>query len=143
KPVVLTTDFLITVERQGRKVELARAIKPFAELASDRTLEKLEIERIYWKAHHTDWGIVTEKEIPKVLADNVDNIHDRYHQESLDLSLDEICDIASTLTKSVKETTLALRHATQACDRRLGFERGTSLSVAYHLIARRYWLINM
>jgi hypothetical protein len=143
KPIVLTTDFLITIEREGRKVEQARTIKPFAELASDRTLEKLEIERIYWKALHIDWGIVTEKEIPKELADNVDRIHDRYRQENLELSFDEICDIARILTKSVKEATLALRHATSACDRQLGFEPGTSLAVAYHLIARRYWLIDM
>jgi hypothetical protein len=143
KPVVLTTDFLITVEREGRKVEQARTIKPFAALASDRTLEKLEIERIYWKALHIDWGIVTENEIPKELAGNVDRIHDRYRQEHLELSFDEICDIARILTKSIKKSTLALRHATSACDRRLGFEPGTSLSVAYHLIARRYWLIDM
>jgi hypothetical protein len=47
KPVVLTTDFLITIEREGRRVEQARTIKPIAALASDRALEKLEIERIY------------------------------------------------------------------------------------------------
>jgi hypothetical protein len=143
KPVVLTTDFLIMVSHEGRKVEQARTIKPFAELASDRTLEKLEIERIYWKTLHIDWGIVTEKEIPKELANNVDRIHDRYRQENLELSFDEICDVARTLTKSVNEATLALRHATSACDRRLGFAPGTSLSVAYHLIANRYWLIDM
>lgn len=143
KTVVLTTDFLITVEREGRKVEQARTIKPSAALASDRALEKLEIERIYWKALHIDWGIVTEKEIPNELADNVDRIHDRYRQENLELSFEEIFDIARILTKSMQEAALALRHATAACDRRLGFEPGTSLSVAYHLIARRYWLIDM
>ena len=143
KRVVLTTDFLFTVEIEGRRIEQARTFKPFAELASDRKLEKLEIERLYWKAHNTDWGIVTEHEIPKALADNVDRIHDRYYREDLGLTFDEICDIALILTRSVNEGTLALRHATQACDRRLGHEPGTSLSVAYHLIARRYWQIDM
>ncbi len=143
KRVVLTTDFLFTVEIEGRRIEQARTFKPFAELASDRTLEKLEIERLYWKARNTDWGIVTEHEIPKVLADNVDRIHDRYYREDLGLTFDEICDIALILTQSVNEGTLALRHATRACDRRLAHEPGTSLSVAYHLIARRYWQIDM
>ncbi len=143
KPVVLTTDFLITVEREGQRIELARTIKPFAALASDRVLEKFEIERLYWKTLSTDWGIVTEHEIPLALANNVDRIHDRYHRENLELSIGDICDIASILTKSVQETASVLRHATRACDRRLGYEPGTSLAVAHHLIARRYWDINM
>lgn len=143
KPVVLTTDFLITVEREGQRSELARTIKPFVALASDRVLEKFEIEHLYWKALSTDWGIVTEHEIPIVLADNVDRIHDRYHRENLELSFDDICDIANILTKSVQETTSALRHVTRACDHRLGYEPGTSLAVAHHLIARRYWHIDM
>src|SRR5438876_7959715 len=60
KPIVLTTDFLLTLEHEGQHVEQARTIKPFAQLASDRTLEKFEIERLYWGSLHTDWGIVTE-----------------------------------------------------------------------------------
>jgi len=143
KPIVLTTDFLVTVEQEGQRIELARTIKPFAALASNRVLEKFEIERLYWKALKTDWGIVTEHEIPKTLADNVDRIHDRYRRENLELSFDDICDIASTLTELVQETTCALRHATQACDRRLDYKPGTSLAVAHHLIARRYWYTDM
>lgn len=143
KPIVLTTDFLLTVEHEGQQIEQARTIKPFAQLASDRTLEKFEIERLYWKAQHTDWGIVTEREIPTILADNVELIHDRYHQKDLGLSFDDICDIAIILTKLVKDRTLALRHAARASDRQLGHEPGVSLAVAYHLIARRYWLIDM
>lgn len=143
KPIVLTTDFLITVEHEGQCIELARTIKPFAKLASKRVLEKLEIERLYWKMLKTDWGIVTEQEIPKTLADNVDRIHDRYRRENLELSFEDICDIAKTLTKLVQETTGALRHATQACDRHLDYKPGTSLAVAHHLIARRYWYIDM
>ena len=143
KRIVLTTDFLFTVEIEGRRIDQARTFKPFTELASDRKLEKLEIERLYWKARNTDWGIVTEHEIPKALADNVNRIHDRYYREDLGLTFDEVCDIALILTRSVHEGTLALRHATRACDRQLGHEPGTSLSVAYHLIAQRYWQIDM
>jgi hypothetical protein len=86
---------------------------------------------------------VTEHEIPKTLADNVDRNYDRYRRENLEITIVEICDIASTLTTLVKEGTIALRHATQACDRRLGHEPGTSLAVAFHLIARRYWDVDM
>ena len=79
----------------------------------------------------------------ETLVRNIVHIHDRYYQEDLALSFKEICDIAVTLTKSVKETTISLRHATQDCDHRLDYSPGTSLAVAYHLIARRYWIIDM
>ncbi len=143
EPVVLTTDFLITLMHDDKRIEHARTIKPCAKLSSKRTIEKFEIERLYWNTLNIDWGIVTEKEISTVVAYNVDKIYDLFWREHLELPLEEIRDIAITLTSIVRGKEIALRHATQACDRRLGHDAGTSLAVAYHLIARRYWLIDM
>ena len=143
KPVVLTTDFLITVSYDGQKVEQARTVKPFEQLQSERVLEKFEIERLYWKAKKIDWGIVTEHEIPTVLANNVDLLDNTDYGEDLPLSENEISDIALTLTQLLKENTIPLRHATQSTDHRLGFDLGTSLAVAYYLIANRDFQIDM
>lgn len=63
-PVVMSTDLVVDVLRNGRLVTLARAIKPSAELAKPRILEKLEIERRYWVEGGIDWRVLTEKEIP-------------------------------------------------------------------------------
>ena len=60
-PYVLTCDFMITTVN-GLK---ARTVKCAAELQNQRTVEKLEIERRYWKHVGVDWKIVTEHEIPK------------------------------------------------------------------------------
>lgn len=58
-PYVLTCDFIITT-KTGIK---ARTIKHSAELSNPRTLEKLELERRYWKHKGIEWKIVTEYEI--------------------------------------------------------------------------------
>lgn len=41
-------------------------------------MEKFDIERVYWERRKTDWGIVTELQIPKTFARNISYIHD-YH----------------------------------------------------------------
>src|SRR3990172_4233468 len=61
--VVMTTDFLVDVQRADGIIQQARTVKPAGRLDNSRTLEKLEIERRYWQSRDVDWGIVTEREI--------------------------------------------------------------------------------
>lgn len=64
---VMTTDFLIT-----RKDGLhARTVKQTEELEKDRVREKFSIEYAYWKGKGIDWKIVTEKEINRDRARNL------------------------------------------------------------------------
>nr|WP_156323932.1 hypothetical protein [Bacillus sp. JCM 19034] len=37
-----------------------------------------DIEREYWKRKVIDWFVVTEEEIPKLMARNISYIHDYY-----------------------------------------------------------------
>ena len=67
-PYIMTCDFMITTST-GVK---ARTIKMTAELENARVLEKLEIERRYWVAQGVDWGIVTEREISRQKAKNIE-----------------------------------------------------------------------
>ena len=71
EPIVMTTDFLLTVEKGEGLVELARTIKMKDELLKARVIKKFEIERVYWERRQIDWGIVTELEIPKEMARNI------------------------------------------------------------------------
>ena len=144
EPVVLTTDFLITLNRDGKRIEEARTVKEIAALQSQRTLEKLEIERRYWEAKHIEWGIITEREIPIVVAKNVELLYEAFSLPSFTaLSSEELSDAASVLTSLVAGTPQALRHATSACDHQLGFNPGTSLQVAYYLLATRQWQVDI
>ncbi len=143
-PIVVTTDFLITLMIDGKRVERARTVKYAADLQSPRVLEKLEIERRYWEARGISWGIVTEHEIPGVLADNVEHLYpNRYLDEDSRYSRRELYSAATALTQTVQGSTLSLRHIALDCDAVLGFDPGTCLSIAYFLIANRYWEIDM
>lgn len=69
--LVMTTDLLVDMTRQGTSVLLPRAVKPASELGDRRTLEKLEIERRYWNGKGADWGLITEREYLKQRVENL------------------------------------------------------------------------
>jgi hypothetical protein len=144
QPVVMTTDFVNTVTRAGKLIDQARSIKYSQDLSSDRTLEKLEIERVYWSERKIDWGIVTEREIEPILAANVSWVHP--YRETTALSPATVATIRrveAVLTPRVKQRQAPLRDLTDACDDQLGLSPGMSLSIARHLIANRRWQVNM
>jgi len=144
EPVVMTTDFFITIPHSIEVIEQARTIKTAKDLQSERTLEKLEIERRYWQNRDIDWGIVTEQEIPQALAKNVDWLHAFFRIEDLSpLSETEIRHIATALTLRMHQGNVVLTDLTVECDNKLGLEPGISLSVSRHLIANRRWLVDM
>ncbi|MBK3442652.1 Tn7 transposase TnsA N-terminal domain-containing protein [Pseudomonas lactis] len=76
-PFVMTTDFLLTIKQPDGSTRLAaRTLKYTESLKADkgleRTLEKFEIERAYWSGQGVDWNIVTEKDLPATLIQNLD-----------------------------------------------------------------------
>ncbi|HEX7955919.1 MAG TPA: TnsA endonuclease N-terminal domain-containing protein [Pyrinomonadaceae bacterium] len=145
EPVVMTTDFVLTVRRGCSEVDQARTVKYEKDLLSKRVLEKLEIERRYWESHSVDWKIVTEKQIPVVLAKNVQWFHQyRVLEDFATVSAAEAEQIISVLTLSVGACVASpLRSITLQTDDRLGLEPGTSLSLVRHLFACRRWRIDM
>lgn len=72
-PLVICTTFLLTVrEETGEEKLVARSVKNTSELTKKITLEKLEIERRYWDARGVEWQVVTEKQLPRQLCDNIE-----------------------------------------------------------------------
>ena len=67
-PYVMTSDFYV-VTASGAVV---LSVKPSSELNKPRVLEKLEIERRYWKARNIKWELVTEREINQTKARNIE-----------------------------------------------------------------------
>lgn len=67
-PYVLTSDFLITTG-QGT---VARSVKLAKDLDNPRVCEKLEIERQYWKRKGIEWRLVTENQISRAKARNIE-----------------------------------------------------------------------
>ncbi|KPY54554.1 TnsA endonuclease N-terminal domain-containing protein [Pseudomonas syringae] len=76
-PFVMTTDFLLTIKQPdgstrlaARTIKYTESLKPSKGL--ERTLEKFQIERAYWTDRGVDWNIVTEKDLPAPLIQNLD-----------------------------------------------------------------------
>jgi TnsA endonuclease-like protein len=144
QPIVMTTDFVNTVDRQGKLIDQARALKYSRDLSSGRTLEKLEIERVYWMEREIDWGVVTEHEMEPVLATNVSWVHAYSEATALSPLTDKVIRrIEAVLTPRVNKQQSPLRDLTDACDDRLGLSPGSSLSVVRHLIASKRWRVDM
>jgi len=148
RPIVLVTDYLLTVRRDDTTVQHARALASAASLDDTRELELLEIERQYWEARGVDWGIVTEHEISLTFANNADFLHyHMLHDLSSFLSEDYLKilpALVALLTRLVQqETARPLNHLTSLCDAQLGCAPGTSLTVVYHLLATCQWRIDM
>lgn len=121
EPIVMTTDFLLTVNKGEGNVELARTIKMKDELLKERILEKFEIERVYWEKRGVGWGIVTELEIPKTLARNISYIHDYYDIQQYDafqnIDWQTIEDLSMELLKRVLDKDKSIREITSVFDR--------------------------
>lgn len=144
KPIVMTTDFLITTKKQIGIEEHARTIKYINMLSSIRVMEKFEIERVYWTYRGVRWGILTERDIDKILAANVEWIHSYRDLTSLHpLTRKIVKEVESILTPQVIEGQFQLSQLTSACDHHLGLATGTSLMVIRYLLATRRWQVNM
>ncbi len=142
-PIVMTTDFLLTLEIDGKKIYHARTIKRVQDLANRRVIEKFEIERRYWLARNVDWGIVTERDMPATVVHNIDILHQSYFLPQF-IDRNALNDTTQVLTEMVLEkTTVSLADVARSCDYRLGVKRGSSLAVAYYLIATRQWQIDI
>ena len=142
EPIVLTTDFSISLRNDRGSFEHVRTVKYAKDLSHRRTLEKLEIERRYWEVRGIDWGIVTEHEIPTTLAKNVDFLHEAWHLPSY-MSVKDIWPVAECLTHLIVQQDQALNELTTRSDEHLGLKAGTCLKVAYYLLATRQWCVDM
>ena len=70
-PTVPTTDFLVTAVFVDRTDDFPRSVKYEKDLDDLRTLEKLELERQAWLLQGKEFKLVTENEVDKTLAANV------------------------------------------------------------------------
>jgi hypothetical protein len=137
-PFILTTDFMLTLKHNGEKREVVRTVKSSGELAKKRVIERLELERRYYQAKGIEWGVITEKGIPKILADNLEWIHGSYWLEDTpEMDKESLKLLAETLKQRLREPNLTIQQVTNSLDRENNLEDGTSLSLFKYLLARK------
>jgi hypothetical protein len=140
--IVMTTDFLVTLYDSLMPKDVAISVKYSKDLNNLRTINKLEIERFYWHRRNVEWRIITELQINQILVSNINWVRPYFHIDSFIDSINiEVANIF--LDKTIQKNNLPLREITNSCDDYFSFETGTSLAIVRHLIANRYWLVDM
>jgi hypothetical protein len=129
-----TTDFLVTT-LTGKE---AWAVKPSAQLESRRTVEKLEIERIYWERRGIPFAVVAEREIPKVITKNIKWIHGN---RMFDGDRSEINTVRGFLETKVHEEPIG--KLCREGDDLLGLPHGKCMETIKHLLATKAWRVDM
>lgn len=144
EPMVMTTDFLLTVATPQGSIDYAIAIKPATKLSQPRVLEKLEIERHYWQSRNVDWRILTDRELPHVVPNNIAFLRGYFDLgQRLPLSADELQKSIAILDQQMIASVRSLQGLTAECDVKLDLAPGTFLTIVYHLIATHYWHIDL
>lgn len=142
-PIVMTTDFLIDVVVDGKVLQRARTIKKSDDL-STRTLEKLQIERVFWEDRGVDWGIVTEREIHQGVAKNVRWIHCAREFGTVPAVTGETLDlIEDTLRDYQMRPHRSFGTLGSLLDDRFNLQKGSGLWAIRHLISNRRLLVDM
>jgi hypothetical protein len=137
----MTTDFLINIG----EVEFARTVKPSQELANERIIEKFAIEQRYWEMRGVDWKIITEKELPQTLIENIKYLHGKRDREVIQcLDDQQLHQLEARLGDSIEgNTSQPLASLARDCDEHFGLGRGVSLGAVRHLLARKVWCVDM
>lgn len=131
--IVMTTDFIITLESD---ITIARTIKSSNDLEDKRILEKFSIEQEYWIRRDVDWGIVTEKELNKILIQNI-----KFFLPYKTHKCDE--KIVGTILSEISCCKGRLKDVLADSDNHFGLETGSSLNVFKALVAGKKLVVDM
>ena len=143
-PIVMTTDFLLTVEKEDGLYSIARTVKPSSVLDEKRVIEKFEVERLYWAERNVDWGIVTEKEIPMDIVKNIQLFHSRYDYKIEPITCSDFGIIVTHLKQFlVSRGENAIQQSCFEFDEINSFPKGTSINMFRYLVARNELVVNL
>ncbi|GEN57782.1 transposase [Halolactibacillus alkaliphilus] len=138
EPIVMTTDFLVTMHNGTANMHVARTLKYKDELMTERTLEKFEIERVYWEKREIDWGIVTEGEVSKVMATNIAFVHSYIRLNDIEgfdqLTSVEIDEMVVYFVQRLMAEDQSVKQIARIYERDFGMPSGSGLALFKHLI---------
>ncbi|HFJ9423022.1 TPA: TnsA endonuclease C-terminal domain-containing protein [Bacillus paranthracis] len=142
--IVMTTDFLVDIQFEQATKLIAYSIMPSNRRNLKRVLQKIFLERTFWKEQGIDFLVVTEKDINENLVQNMEWLHDAKELTlSPGISIEKIYHIESVLFNKIKTSKLPLAKVCKEMDKDFDLESGVSLWVARHLIANRLWIVDM
>ncbi|KAI3349979.1 heteromeric transposase endonuclease subunit TnsA [Clostridium botulinum] len=145
EPTVITSDFLITIKDKNNQKIISRTIKQCSDLQK-RQIEKFEIERRYWEKRNVDWGIVTEREINKTFASNIELVYQFYDLSKIKGFEMYNSEQMKNLTNEFKASILGksiIRNKSYEFAEKMLLEGGCGISIFKHLIITKQIGIDM
>ena len=139
--IVMTTDFLVSINYNNKLYEIARTVKSKDDLMNKRVLEKFEIEKQYWEKKGINWGIVTDEEIDKVIANNISLVHGYKEISAIDsfsdIEVSELKDLIYEFMKRIIDNEKAMRTICNEFDNEMCLEKGSSLCIFKYLVINK------
>jgi hypothetical protein len=144
-PYIFTTTFLITVKLKNEKTSYAaRSVKSSKMLERKTTLEKLEMERRYWQIKGVDWAIVTDKDINRCKAKNIEWALSSIHMlPDIGLTENDIVELGSALQFRLANSTKSVRSVIADFDNDYALDTGSGLFLFRYLVAVKAIKIDM
>lgn len=145
EPVVMTTDFVITLKTSNGLIDVVRTVKPAAKLTK-RTLELFEIERRFFVEQGINWGIILGNKLPKDLISNVEWIYEaRYLDTRPGVDEELVALISNSLFERINQNdgVTSISKICLRCDMEFGINTGTSMFILKHMLAIKSWSTDM
>ena len=150
---VMTTDFLLTFVDGHEPLYQAIAVKSSQSkdnkqsasnnsLTGKRTLEKLEIERLFWEKRDIPWKIITERDVSDAVFRNLKNYHGNYVLRDA-VPEQKLAAISAWLETQIRSKQKALREITTECDQHFDLEHGIGLHIVWNRLAHKQWETNI
>lgn len=143
EPYVITTNFLLTLkDEDGKEKFIARTVKNTSELKRKISWEKLEIERRYWNEKGIEWKVITEKQLPRQLAKNLEWVRETLLEGGGE-ELDKVALSANLLSELYNHENIPVKNLLKMFDENEGLPNGTGLFLLRYLIAKKELRINL
>lgn len=140
KLIVMTTDLLIKLRKQSRLIAIQ--IKPSEQLDDPRVIEKLELERRYWARKKVTFLILTEKDIPKSVVENVQWLQPMLAESLTTSELEHKLQLYRHISTQCL-VTMPIRMLSQQIDIAYDLPMGESLKDLRKLVAHRYISVDL
>jgi len=144
-PVVMTTDFRLTLRTKNGNIDVIRTIKP-SEKLDDRTIELFEIERRFFEEQGIDWAIVTESKIPHTLVANVEWLCEAKYLETRPGLDEELATLVAggLLAEIIKDSYQSpISKLCLQTDYNFGLVPGTCMFILKYMLANKRWATDM
>ena len=132
----MTTDFyVISKDIKSITSQLALQAKYSKDLDDTRTIEKLELERRYWEQKDVDFKIITEKDIPRIVSDNIKWLYPSKNTYLISIEENVFTFYAEQMSK---DPNLRIIDFCKKIDSAYDYPLGAALSELKNLIAHGY-----